>query len=94
MPGPEPTSRQYSHGPVTQRKASPSTATWQTDGNDKCVATSDSRLAASSRRRATRTRAASSLFVLEAVEPVGVLQPDLEHGVAGEGGAGILPAIR
>src|SRR6266481_2227321 len=51
---------QYSQGPGTQRKTSPSTATWQTDGNDRCVATSDSRFAASSRKRLTRTRAASS----------------------------------
>src|SRR5215471_4811689 len=58
--GPNPTSSQYSQGPGTQRKTSPSTATWQTDGNDRCVATSDSRFAASSRRRRTRTRAASS----------------------------------
>src|SRR5262249_18845303 len=58
--GPHPTSGQYSQGPGTQRKTSPSTATWQTDGNDRWVATSDSRFAASSRRRRTRTRAASS----------------------------------
>src|SRR6476646_4630102 len=32
--GPNPTSGQYSQGPGTQRKTSPSTATWQTDGND------------------------------------------------------------
>jgi hypothetical protein len=30
-----PTSGQYSQGPGTQRKTSPSTATWQTDGNDR-----------------------------------------------------------
>src|SRR5262245_13643694 len=29
--GPNPTSGQYSQGPGTQRKTSPSTATWQTD---------------------------------------------------------------
>ena len=29
------TSGQYSQGPGTQRKTSPSTATWQTDGNDR-----------------------------------------------------------
>ena len=28
-------SGQYSQGPGTQRKTSPSTATWQTDGNDR-----------------------------------------------------------
>src|SRR5262245_38323449 len=33
--GPNPTSGQYSQGPGTQRKTSPSTATWQTDGNDR-----------------------------------------------------------
>ena len=33
--GPNPTSGQYSHGPGTQRKTSPATATWQTDGNDR-----------------------------------------------------------
>jgi hypothetical protein len=34
--GPIPNKRdQYSQGPGTQRKTSPSTATWQTDGNDK-----------------------------------------------------------
>ena len=32
---PNPTSGQYSQGPGTQRKTSPSTATWQTDGNDR-----------------------------------------------------------
>src|SRR5437016_5228068 len=32
---PDPTSGQYSQGPGTQRKTSPSTATWQTDGNDR-----------------------------------------------------------
>src|SRR6201982_3329584 len=58
--GPNPTSGQYSQGPGTQRKTSPSTATWQTDGNDRGVATSESRFAASSRKRLTRTRAASS----------------------------------
>src|SRR5262245_21399787 len=58
--GPDPTGRQYSQGPGTQRKTSPSIATWQTDGNDRWVATSDSRFAASSRRRRSRTRAASS----------------------------------
>jgi hypothetical protein len=31
----DPTSGQYSQGPGTQRKTSPSTATWQTDGNDR-----------------------------------------------------------
>src|SRR6187200_3640985 len=30
-----PTSGQYSQGPGTQRKTSPATATWQTDGNDR-----------------------------------------------------------
>jgi hypothetical protein len=30
-----PTSGQYSQGPGTQRKTSPSTATWQTEGNDR-----------------------------------------------------------
>ena len=29
------TSDQYSQGPGTQRKTSPATATWQTDGNDR-----------------------------------------------------------
>ena len=29
------TTGQYSQGPGTQRKTSPATATWQTDGNDK-----------------------------------------------------------
>ena len=29
------TSGQYSQGPGTQRKTSPATATWQTDGNDR-----------------------------------------------------------
>src|SRR5262249_5845706 len=58
--GPNPISGQYSQGPGTQRKTSPATATWQTDGNDWSVATSASRFAASSRRRLTRTRAASS----------------------------------
>ena len=33
--GLNPTSGQYSQGPGTQRKTSPSTATWQTDGNDR-----------------------------------------------------------
>jgi hypothetical protein len=33
---------------------------WQTDGNDRCVATSGSSVAASSRKRRIRTRAASS----------------------------------
>jgi hypothetical protein len=33
--GPNPTSGQYSQGPGTQRKTSPATATWQTDGNDR-----------------------------------------------------------
>jgi hypothetical protein len=33
--GPDPTSGQYSQGPGTQRKTSPATATWQTDGNDR-----------------------------------------------------------
>jgi hypothetical protein len=33
--GPNPTKGQYSQGPGTQRKTSPSTATWQTDGNDR-----------------------------------------------------------
>jgi len=33
--GPNPTSGQYSQGPGTTRKTSPSTATWQTDGNDR-----------------------------------------------------------
>jgi hypothetical protein len=33
--GPSPTSGQYSQGPGTQRKTLPSTATWQTDGNDR-----------------------------------------------------------
>jgi hypothetical protein len=33
--GSNPTSGQYSQGPGTQRKTSPSTATWQTDGNDR-----------------------------------------------------------
>ena len=33
--GPDATSGQYSQGPGTQRKTSPSTATWQTDGNDR-----------------------------------------------------------
>src|SRR5580692_4065611 len=33
--GPNPTSGQYSQGPGTQRKTAPSTATWQTDGNDR-----------------------------------------------------------
>jgi hypothetical protein len=28
-------SGQYSQGPGTQRKTSPATATWQTDGNDR-----------------------------------------------------------
>lgn len=51
---------QYPHGPGTQRNASPAIATRQTDGNDRCVTTSDSRLAASYRNRATRTRAGSS----------------------------------
>src|SRR5262245_49479924 len=32
---PNPTSGQYSQGPGTQRKTSPATATWQTDGNDR-----------------------------------------------------------
>ena len=32
---PSATSGQYSQGPGTQRKTSPSTATWQTDGNDR-----------------------------------------------------------
>ena len=32
---PNPTSGQYSQGPGTHRKTSPSTATWQTDGNDR-----------------------------------------------------------
>src|SRR6516162_50068 len=32
---PNPTSGQYSQWPGTQRKTSPSTATWQTDGNDR-----------------------------------------------------------
>jgi hypothetical protein len=32
---PPPSSGQYSQGPGTQRKTSPSTATWQTDGNDR-----------------------------------------------------------
>src|SRR6202045_3942672 len=52
--GPDPTSGQYSQGPGTQRKTSPATATWQTDGNDRGVATSDSRFAASSRKRRAR----------------------------------------
>ena len=29
------TNDQYSQGPGTQRKTSPATATWQTDGNDR-----------------------------------------------------------
>jgi hypothetical protein len=33
--GPNPTGGQYSQGPGTQRKTSPLTATWQTDGNDR-----------------------------------------------------------
>jgi putative iron-dependent peroxidase len=33
--GSTPTSGQYSQGPGTQRKTSPATATWQTDGNDR-----------------------------------------------------------
>jgi hypothetical protein len=33
--GPNRTSGQYSQGPGTQRKTSPATATWQTDGNDR-----------------------------------------------------------
>ena len=33
--GPNPTGGQYSQGPGTHRKTSPSTATWQTDGNDR-----------------------------------------------------------
>ena len=33
--GPNQQSDQYSQGPGTQRKTSPSTATWQTDGNDR-----------------------------------------------------------
>jgi hypothetical protein len=33
--GPNRTSGQYSQGPGTHRKTSPSTATWQTDGNDR-----------------------------------------------------------
>src|SRR6266436_5649155 len=53
---------QYSQGPGTQRKTSPSTATWQTDGNDRRVATSDSRFAASSRRR--RTQGCGVCFLL------------------------------
>src|SRR5262245_38843894 len=32
---PNPTSGQYSQVAGTQRKASPATATWQTDGNDR-----------------------------------------------------------
>ena len=32
---PPPSSGQYSQGPGTQRKTSPATATWQTDGNDR-----------------------------------------------------------
>jgi hypothetical protein len=32
---PDPTSGQYSQGTGTQRKTSPATATWQTDGNDR-----------------------------------------------------------
>src|SRR5262245_34339243 len=32
---PNPTSGQYSQGPGTQRKTSPATATWQTDGNER-----------------------------------------------------------
>src|SRR5262249_49869608 len=51
---------QYSQGAGTQRKTSPAPATGQTDGNDGGVAPSDSRVAASSRKRRTRTRAASS----------------------------------
>src|SRR5882762_1154565 len=33
--GPNPTSGQYSQTAGTQRKTSPATATWQTDGNDR-----------------------------------------------------------
>ena len=33
--GSNPISGQYSQGPGTHRKTSPSTATWQTDGNDR-----------------------------------------------------------
>ena len=33
--GPDPTSGQYSQVAGTKRKTSPSTATWQTDGNDR-----------------------------------------------------------
>ena len=54
------------------------------DGSDRCVATGDSGLAASFRKRPTRTRAAFSLFALEPD-----LESDPEHGVAGERAADI-----
>src|SRR5215831_4564034 len=70
----------------TQRKASPATATWPTDGKGMCVATSSSRFAASSRKRRTRTHSFGTsssslslrlLFKREELE-IGFLAPQLD----------------
>src|SRR5258708_15319403 len=55
---PNPTSGQYSQTAGTQRKTSPATATWQTDGNGRWVAASRSRFSASSRQKQNPTPAA------------------------------------
>jgi hypothetical protein len=48
---PEAASRQYSQWAGTQRKALPATATWQTDGNDRCVDGSGTRYEQNAIRR-------------------------------------------